>query len=460
MKRIICVLVLALSNLSTRYIGILAVLFGLATLFVFPNPARAQFLVVDCSGANPYAFPTINSALPSAGPGAFIAVTGACNENVAIYGALNLTLGTSYGQTVTLSGNLSISNSQNVYLYGLNVTNNFGDGIDVTSSRSVVLDTCGSSGNAGNGLAAGTSSDVSITAVGTFSNNGGYGIRSDNNSYVNIYSWAGTTDISNNQTAALWVGQGNFATLGNTHMANNAFTTSPGLHVAIDMRGGGKAQFGSIFGPNSSNIIENNPNGAVSLQENAEISFWSLQSSGPNIIRNNGPFGVEAGFGSQVTLAGAQITGHTGPAVDVYAHSQLYGTSQIPGLGATQMQGNATAGGPLNAAIRVDGNSEVLLRGLNLSENNGPAILALVNSSADFAGGTFSGNTGVITCDSSSTMVSDLSVVARTPASGVACATAHSLGNRLVNAPTPAVPDITPWKAMHNRYQQRLAAQK
>ena len=183
MKRVMRVLVAALvvSNLSTRHMRILALIFGLAMLFVFPNAARAQFLVVDCSGANPYAFPTINSALPSAGPGAFIAVTGACNENVGIYGALNLTLGASYGQTVTLDGNLSISNSQNVYLYGLNVTNNFGDGIDITSSRSVVLDTCSSSGNAGNGLAAGTSSDVSITAVGTFRNNGNYGIRSDNN---------------------------------------------------------------------------------------------------------------------------------------------------------------------------------------------------------------------------------------------------------------------------------------
>ena len=36
--------------------------------------------------------------------------------------------------------------------------------------------------------------------------------------------------------------------------------------------------------------------------------------------------------------------------------------------------------------------------GRRLSENHGPAILTLVNSSADFAGGTFSSNTGVITC--------------------------------------------------------------
>jgi hypothetical protein len=438
-----------------KRISVLAVTMGLASLFVFPTGARAQFFFVDCT--NPLAtYPSINYALQFAGPGSFIAVNGPCNESVSVYGANNLVLGAVFG-SATLNGNLSITNSHLVFVYGLNVTNPYGDGIDVNSSRSVVFDACSSSGNAGNGLAAGESSDVSIINFGTFNNNGGYGLRSDNNSYVNINSWGGLTDISNNQTAALWVGQGDFATFGNTHMANNAYTSNPGLRVAIDMRGGGKVQIGSVYGPN---IIENNPNGGVSLQENAEISLWSIQSSAPNIVRNNGPFGIEAGFGSQVTLAGTQITGHTGPAVDVYAHSQFYGTSQIPGLNATQIQNNATAGGPLNAAIRVDGNSEVLLRGVDISQNHGPAVLALVNSSADVAGGTFTGNTGIITCDSTSTMVSDIPIASRTPASGVACSTAHTLGNRSISIPAPAVPDVTAWKKMHSNYLQRLAAQK
>lgn len=435
-----------------KRIGVLAITFGLAALFLFPIAARAQFLVVDCSGANPYAYPTINSALPNAGPGAFIAVTGTCNENVFLYGFNNLSLGAFFGQTANLNGNLNINNSQNVYVYGLNVSNPYGDGIDVNSSRGVVLDTCTSNNNAGNGLSTGQSSDVSINAMGGFSSNGGDGIFAGNNSLVSIVSWAGTTEISNNRNAALGVYSGNFSTIGNTHIANS------GSYAAIDMRGAGKAQIGSFFG---SNVIENNPKGAASLQENAEISFWSLpQFSGPNIIRNNGPFGIEAGFGSQVTLAGAQITGHTGPGVDIYAHSQLYGTTQLPGLGATQIQNNGTAGDPLSAGIRVDGNSEVLLRGVTISQNNGPAILALVNSSADFAGGTFAGNTGVITCDSTSTMASDLAIPARTPAAGVSCTTAHSLGNRVLSATTPAIPDITSWKAVHNRYQQRSSAQK
>ena len=101
-----------------------------------------------------------------------------------------------------------------------------------------------------------------------------------------------------------------------------------------------------------------------------------------------------------------------------------------------------------------------LLRGVNVSQNNGPAILALVNSSVDFAGNTFTGNTGVITCDSTSTMVSDLSITSRTQAAGVSCTTAHSLGNRIVSVPTPAVPDTSAWKKLHSNYQQRSAAKK
>lgn len=101
-------------------------------------------------------------------------------------------------------------------------------------------------------------------------------------------------------------------------------------------------------------------------------------------------------------------------------HSQLYGSSQLPRLTATQILSNGTAGNRLSAGIRADGNSEVLLRGANISQNNGPGILALVNSSVNFAGGTLNGNTGVITCDSTSTMVSDLDASASDPASGFA----------------------------------------
>jgi hypothetical protein len=207
-------------------------------------------------------------------------------------------------------------------------------------------------------------------------------------------------------------------------------------------------------------VIENNPKGGVSLQEGSEISIGSVLPGAPNVISNNGPFGISAGFGSQVTLVGAVVTGHAGPGVDIYGHSQLYGTSQVPGLGATQISNNGTTGDSLSAGIRVDGGSEALLRAVTISQNNGPAILALVNSSVDFAGNTLNGNAGVITCDSTSSMVSDLAMKDRTPAAGVSCITAHTLGNRVMSGPAPAVPDVTVWKKLHSDYQQRSASRK
>jgi hypothetical protein len=56
-------------------------------------------LLVDCSGTNPYAYPSINAALPNAGPGSSIIVTGTCNENVNLQAVNNLNLGSWWGQT-------------------------------------------------------------------------------------------------------------------------------------------------------------------------------------------------------------------------------------------------------------------------------------------------------------------------------------------------------------------------
>lgn len=151
-------------------------------------------------------------------------------------------------------------------------------------------------------------------------------------------------------------------------------------------------------------------------------AFFSLGQ--PNLIQGNGPFGVAAGLGSQVTFAqitgtvNAQITDHTSAGVDLYGNSQAYF------LGTNQVLRNGTVTDPRSAGIRVDGNSEAFLRGGQVAQNKGPGILALVNSSVDFTGVNFSGNAeGEITdCDSSSWMVSDLGRPnSALPTMGVAC---------------------------------------
>jgi hypothetical protein len=414
-----------------------------------PGALRAQYLIVDCTGANLSAYPSINAALPNATPGSFILVTGPCTENVSLNGQTGLNLGAYYGLTATLNGTISISNSQNVLLYGLNVTNPGGDGISVFNSRSIALDVCASNGNAGIGVNVGGMSDVTVGASGAFDNNVSGGIRIGDNSLVRVIAWAGPVDISNNGGPGVWASQANFSTFGRTTIANNLFGTGSSSGFGIDLRGGAHAQIGGLFGPH---VISGNQSGGAWLQETAEISFFSIGQ--PNLIQGNGPVGVLAGFGSQVTFfdisgpLGAQITDHTSAGVDRYANSQAYFN------GANQVLRNGTVTNPRSAGIRVDGNSEAFLRGGQVAQNNGPGILALVNSSADFTGVNFAGNAQgeIIACDSSSWIVSDLAQPNRVPPAGVLCKTPHALGNRDISKALPPMPDWSAHKARLDRY--------
>jgi hypothetical protein len=90
-----------------------------------------------------------------------------------------------------------------------------------------------------------------------------------------------------------------------------------------------------------------------------------------------------------------------------------------------------------------------------VAQNNGPGILALVNSSADFTGVNFAGNAGgeIIDCDSSSWMVSDLTrSISAIPTAGVACRTPHALGSRDISKALPPTPDWSAHKALYDKY--------
>ena len=438
----------ALKKLTAK--GLVSIIPMLLLFLFYPTGARAQYLNVDCTGVDTSAYPSINAALPNATPGSFILVTGPCTENVSLYGQDRLNLGAYYGQTATINGAISINNAQNVFLYGLNVTNTAGDGISVNSSRGISLNVCSSSGNAGVGLRVGGMSEVTIGASGAFDHNAGGGIHIDGNSLVALVAWAGPVDISNNTGPGVWEsGSGVFTTLGPTNITNNVSGTG-NLAYGLELLGGARAQVGGLFGPNT---ISGNQAGGAFLQENAEISFWSL---GPaNLIQGNGPVGVSAGLGSQVTFfdisgpVNAQITDHTSAGVDLYANSQAYFN------GSNQILRNGTLTDKRSAGIRVDGNSQALLRGGQVAQNNGPGILALVNSSVDFTGVSFAGNAGgeIIDCDTSSWMVSDLSRTnSAIPTAGVACRAPHALGNRDAFKTVPTTPDWSGHKAQYDKY--------
>lgn len=408
----------------------------------FPAVSRAQ-LVVDCTGVTPGTFPSINAALGASGPGtAIFVVAGPCNENLNLAGQLDLFIGTYDGfPHVALNGSINVVESHGVYFHGLDVstgTSGFGNGISVSQSQALVIHDCTSNGNAGAGLSLGGNSEALIVSPASFDNNNSGGIFLSENSTVETSGWNGqAVDISNNRGPGLFVSFGSFNTYGHTTIMNNVAGLGSLSGYGVDMRGGSRAQFGALSG---SNIISGNQSGGVSLQEGAEISFWN--GGWQNFIQNNGPVGVSAGFHSQVTLFNdVEISGHAGAAVD------LYGSSQAYLFGANNLHNNGVAGDARSAAIRVDGNSEAFLRGGTISQNAGPGILALVNSSVDLTGVSFSSNTGgAISCDSSAYMISDL-VTGATTTPGVACRTPHSLGNRSFTKLPPAAPDWTALKA-------------
>ena len=406
-------------------------------------PAASQAQVVDCTGADPNAFPSINAALGSAGPGSAILVTGPCTEDLRLEGKTNLFIGAWYGQRVTLNGNISVSDSHGVYLYGLNISSTSTNGIFAGSTQAIILDSCSSNGNSGWGLLLGGASEALIISPAAFDNNVAGGISVSENSTVEMTSWNGQLiEINNNRGPGVFSSQGNFNTYGHTTIANNMAGSGSLSGFGVDLRGGARAQFGAISGPN---VVQGNQSGGVSLQENAEISFWN--GGQPTIIQGNGGAGVSAGLGSQVTFFDAvEVAGHSGPGLDVYASSQAFL------FGANNIHNNGNSADPRSAGIRVDGNSQVVLRGGSVAQNGGPGILALANSSVDSNGAALNANSGgVITCDSSSWMVSDLGKnYFSTP--GVSCRVPHSLGNRTVWKTQPANPDWSALKALQAKY--------
>lgn len=434
------------ARLMYPFISFWMLLFLMAT-GITASAQSVSYYVVDCSGANASDYPTIASALAVAGPNSYIILASPCTENVFITNASNLNLAAFYGQTVAITGNVSVAYSNNVFLYGLNVTNPSGDAFDISSSQGTALWTCTGNGSSGTGLSVFGISDVTVDGPSSFDNNGKYGMWAYGNSAITVQTWGGPVDISNNQGPGveLTIG-GNFETLGNTTIENNVTlpTAEAPNGYGVQLLSIAKAQFGTCYGPNQ---ISGNQNGGIDAEENSELSIWDCSTSSATTVSGNGPVGISAGLGSQVTLwNNAQITGHNGPGVE------LYGESQLRVFKANLIAQNGDVGDPRSAGIVVDGNSEAYLRGGTIENNKGPGILALVNSSVDLMSATFADNSGgALKCDSSAYMVSDLSA-----GWGVDCKTPHHLGNRRGFAAVPRTADLMSAKNRAMRFKGSL----
>ena len=424
-------------------------------LFCFPGLACAQnYYNVDCSGTQSWASPTINSALPLAVPGDYIVILGGpCTENVNLNHASGIYLGALYGTSVNLVGNLSISDSQNLFIYGLNITSASTSGISVQYSQDVIIDSCTSNNNAGNGLNVGNNSSVQVQNFGSFNNNSSEGIHVEGSSQVGVLGWGGLIDISSNSGAGVYAARAEINILGNARIANNkAIPGSPVLSgFGIDFRGAARGLLLGLWAPL---VITGNEVGGISLQENSELSIcggnvypgWT-----PVVIQSNGPTGISAAFGSQLTLysgdAGVQVLNHSSVGVDVYANSQAFFHGDV------QIQHNGFGSDAMRAGMRVDGDSEAFLRGGEFVQNSGPGILALVNSSVDFSGTTFQSNgNGPIVCDSSAYMVTDSFNTTTNQWTSVPCKMPHNLGNHRHFDTAIDMPDWSRGMALEQKY--------
>jgi hypothetical protein len=389
------------------------------------SPGGGQSFNVDCTTATPGSgiFPSINAFLQAIGPfNSVVLVKGICHENVTISNGDNFQIRfdpNSVSTNAGITGHVYIVDSPDgVYFYGLTITNPNGDGIDVSKSK-VILDSCRVSNNAGHGVSISSSSDVEVRS-GSFDGNSATGFNVFGHSLLEF--GAGPVEIKGNTQSGIRAAQADISAGGSTVISDSG--SGPG----VELLGGARAQFGNWAGPN---IIENNLNGGISVRENSELSIWACCPQPASMVRKNGKFGIAAGFHSQVTLSGAEVSDNTGPGVDVYATSQF---DFFPGS-KNQILKNGFPPNPTipvdpnNAGLRVDGNSQAWLRNGDIFGNAGPGILVLTNSSVDFESMNFGSpigldpqNTGgIINCDHTSAMTSDLQ--GHGMAQGVSCPT-------------------------------------
>ena len=387
-----------------RVASSLVVLFAVAFLSLTSTQVSAQF-VVDCSGGTPGAYTTINSVIPLLTNGSVVRITGTCTENVTIKGLNNLHIGAPVGQSANLQGNLNINGVQNLFLYGLNVTNPSGQGIGIGASLNVTLDDCTSSNNGGGGLNV-TDSIVNIQNTAAFNNNGGGGISVSGMSDLEI--GGGPASISNNVGDGIYLNDGKVGLGGNLVITNNKLAQASGVEFihghGIVLQGHSRAL---VVCGSGSNIISGNQAGGILVQESSQLSLTGPTASPyTNIVDGNGAIGISVGLGSQLELDNhTQITNHPDAGIDIYTRS---GTYIVYGVQITNNGTGPSSTYPMHAGVRIDGNSEAYISGSQITQNGGPGILALVNSSVELSGDTLTSNAaGPIQCDSSSWMVTD-----------------------------------------------------
>ncbi|HKV94416.1 MAG TPA: right-handed parallel beta-helix repeat-containing protein [Candidatus Angelobacter sp.] len=297
---------------------------------------------VDCTGATPGAFTSLNQAIANSPDNSDFQVIGTCIESVGvtIQNRRNLVIiadPTATIQTTTPSGALILINhSQNIEID--NLTLNGGAGVNILDSSNVSL--------IGN----------------TIENSSFFGIDSSNS---NVLVLNGSVTGS---TRSGVVTSGGTVTLGGVNISNNGRigVSSSTTHLIIT-------------DGNSPTVVNDNGVAGIQLFNSSQGDFTDLQ-----ITNNSGNnFGLQASTNTAVVMQGGSISGNTGIGVNCLS------TTHCEFL-QTQINGNFGNGvqATIHSELNLDG-------GVQITGNQGVGVLVDQHSAfASNGGNTISGNTG------------------------------------------------------------------
>lgn len=321
--------------------------FMVLTLVLFPNAASAIDVTVDCTGATPSAYTSLQAAIDSldfVGPHTIHIVQGPCVENVWIVDHQRLTI-QGEGSTITLDGSsngptMGIYGSTAIHLLSLAITDGT-PGLIMDRASEVTIENSSVTGSS-QGIAVGGNSTLTISSL----------------------------SVSGNARNGITVVDSELSSAGPATIENN------GNYGLVFRKGRGA--LGEL-------TIQNNRSG---LGVNAS----SVEVYAPFLLQNN-TVGLNVINGGSVALYGdsqnpVTITGNTWVGINTYSGSVLLGDG-------VHVTNNGSGMQDLRAGIRVDDNTTLVTAGtIEVSGNYGPGIDSVNGGVIDLSNTTISNNRG------------------------------------------------------------------
>ena len=369
-----------------------------ALVLCLPHAARAATANVDCTGATPGAFTSINSALltlDNIGPHV-VNVTGPCTESVNIQQRDRLTIQSAPPNTAVINAPapgasvLIVGGSHNIILRGL-VLRGGGNGLQVTRGSTVSVQGVSMTENAGNGLRVDTGSVVTLSGAPPFppvviSDNGGAGISSD----ASVLSVNGGLTVEDNEGFAV------------TFIGGRLIVNGGAFENVFRNNGSGINLDGAVSNFSGQNTIQNNGPSGVQVSAGRASFNGSVVADVPRVTTIEGhTLGVNVAGAGSVNFGGPNRIRNNGggnPDADFRGGVRIGTVSRVQFEGANEITGNIGHG------VFLDFNGALAMNGAVVKDNTEGGVRVARSSVASFGlGNAFGGNGGAqISCDDTS----------------------------------------------------------